>query len=350
MTKVGIIGFGKMGRIRAELLQESGRARVVAVADPGAEKPAPEGAEWLSPKGVLTDSRVEAVFICSPNVFNKPYTIAALEAGKHVFCEKPPAFTAAEVDEIREAEAASGKVLMYGFNHRHHESIAKIKEMVDSRAYGKVLWMRGRYGKSVDQSFYDDWRSSRDLAGGGILLDQGIHMLDLFLYMVGDFDDVQAYVSNLYWELDIEDNVFAMMRNSKTGVVASLHSTMTQWRHLFSLEIFCERGYYVLNGLKTSSESYGEEILSIAQNRTTAPAARWEDEERIHYTTNNSWRSEIDQFLDGVQNGAKIRIGNSTDARTLMNLVDRIYASDSQSPSHAVGAAGASVPSPTVAR
>ncbi len=342
MTNVGIVGFGKMGRIRADVLQESGRARVLAVADANPEHSAPEGAEWLSPDEVLTDSRLDAVFICSPNVFNKPYTIAALEAGKHVFCEKPPAFTAAEVDEIREAEAASGKVLMYGFNHRHHESIAKIKEMVDSGVYGRVLWMRGRYGKSVDQSFYDNWRSKREMAGGGILLDQGIHMLDLFLYMAGEFDDVQAYVSNLYWELDIEDNVFAMMRNSATGVVASLHSTMTQWRHLFSLEIFCERGYCVLNGLKTSSQSYGEEILSIARNRTTAPAARWEDEERIHYTTNVSWRSEINQFLDGVQRGAPIRIGNSADARVLMDLVDRIYASDPQGPRRAAGSPASS--------
>src|SRR5690606_1222943 len=110
------------------------------------------------------------------------------------------------------------------------------------------------------------WRAKKDLAGGGILLDQGIHMLDLFLYLGGSFDQVHAFVSNLYWKLEgIEDNVFAIMKNSRSGMVASLHSTMTQWRHLFSLEIFLESGYMVLNGLKTSSGTYGEEVLTIAK-------------------------------------------------------------------------------------
>jgi Predicted dehydrogenases and related proteins len=178
---------------------------------------------------------------------------------------------------------------MYGFNHRHHESIKKIKSMIDSGASGKILWMRGRYGKSVDETFYQNWRSKRALAGGGILLDQGIHMLDLFLNLAGDFDEVKAFVSNVYWSLEIEDNVFAILRDSKTNIVASLHSTATQWRHLFSLEVFCERGYYVLNGLRTSSGAYGDEVLSIAKERTTAPMAVSVEDERIVYPVDQSW-------------------------------------------------------------
>lgn len=326
MINVGIIGYGKMGQIRARALQASQRARVVAVAEPNLEAQLPGGVRELTAQEVLEHPDIEAIFVCTPNFFNRPFTIRALQAGKHVFCEKPPAFNAAEVEEIREVEEASGLKLMYGFNHRHHESIQKMKEMIDSKISGRVLWMRGRYGKSVDESFYKSWRSQKKLAGGGILLDQGIHMLDLFLFMAGDFDDVKAFVSNLYWKLDIEDNVFAIMRNSNTDVVASLHSTMTQWRHLFSLEVFCENGYYVLNGLKTSSQSYGEEILSIARDRSEPPGARWNDEERIHYTTDSSWRSEVDQFLDGVEHGSDIHFGTSLDALKLMRLIDRIYA------------------------
>ena len=130
---------------------------------------------------------------------------------------------------------------MYGFNHRHHASISYMKEEINKKTLGRVLWMRGRYGKSVDESFYNNWRSKKKYSGGGILIDQGIHMLDLFLYLGGDFDKVHASVSNLYWNLDVEDNVFATLENSKTKLAASLHSTMTQWRHLFSLEIFLRK-------------------------------------------------------------------------------------------------------------
>ena len=189
MIKVGIVGFGKMGRIRARAILESGHGDVVAVYDvQRTEQPA--NVTWASSaEAVISDPRVEAVFICTPNYLNKPLTIAALRAGKHVFCEKPPAFTAEDVEEIQTAEGQSGKRLMYGFNHRHHESISKMKQIVDSGDLGKILWMRGRYGKEVDEQFFKGWRAKRELAGGGIMIDQGIHMLDLFLYLGGGFDE-----------------------------------------------------------------------------------------------------------------------------------------------------------------
>ena len=157
-------------------------------------------------------------------------------------------------------------------------------------------------------------------------MDQGIHMLDLFLHFTDDFDKVKAFVSNLYWNMPIEDNVFCILKNSQSGVVASLHSTMTQWRHLFSLEIFLEKGYLVLNGLKTSSNTYGEEVLTIAKNRSTAPAATWEDEEKLTYPVDNSWGSEVEQFLSAIQAPSKtIQTGTSTDALKLMSLIEDIY-------------------------
>ncbi len=254
-------------------------------------------------------------------------TIEALKAGKHVFCEKPPAFTARDVEEIIAVERACGKKLMYGFNHRHHDSIKEAKARVDSGVYGRILWMRGRYGKSVDERFYSSWRAKKSLAGGGILLDQGIHMVDLFLMLAGDFDDVHAMVSNLYWRLDVEDNVFAMFRNRQTGLVASLHSTMTQWRHLFSLEIFLERGYIVLNGLLTPSGTYGEEVMTVAKNRTTAPAAAWSDEEHTRFEVNTSWRSEVEHFLNAILHDRPVTVGTSQQALKLMQVVDRMYES-----------------------
>lgn len=326
MIGIGIIGFGKMGRIRAKAITANGNSAIRAVYDPNPQNECPKYSFARHPDEIFADPQVEAVFVCTPNHLNRPFTLQALAAGKHVFCEKPPAFTAAEVDEVAVAAARAGRKVMYGFNHRHHASIKHMKSMIERGEYGRVLWMRGRYGKSVDKNFYNDWRSRKEWAGGGIFLDQGIHMLDLFLYLGGEFDEVKAYVSNLFWKLDIEDNVFAMFRNSRSGMVASLHSTMTQWRHLFSLEVFMEKGYMVLNGLKTSSNTYGDEVLSVARNRSSAPASTWEDEERITYQTEGFWRSEIDHFMDAIRDDKPIATGNLDDARKLMRLVDRVYA------------------------
>lgn len=325
MLNIGIIGFGKMGQIRAKTIKANGKGTVALIFDTNTDID-PMGAEVAaSAQEIIENPTIDAVFICTPNFLNKPLTIAALDKGKHVFCEKPPAFNAAEIKEIREVEKTSGKKLMYGFNHRHHSSIKHMKTLIDSGEYGNILWMRGRYGKSVGKDFFRSWRAKKELAGGGILLDQGIHMLDLFLYLAGDFHEVQATVSNLYWKLDIEDNVFAIFKNNENGIVAQLHSTMTQWRHLFSLEVFMEKGYLVLNGLKTSSGTYGDEVLSIAKNRTTAPAATWEDEERITYHTDISWKSEIHHFFDAILNDTEIEIGDSTDALKLMKIIDKVY-------------------------
>lgn len=322
MINVGIIGLGKMGLIRIEEVSKLRFASVLKVYDPNINA---ELTNARSPEEIIHSTEIDVIFICTPNSFNMNYTISALNNGKHVFCEKPPALSAKEVMKIKECEDSTGKVLMYGFNHRHHGSIIKMKSVIDSKELGKVLWMRGRYGKSVDKDFFNSWRSKKDLSGGGILIDQGIHMLDLFLYLGGDFDRVHAAVSNLYWELDVEDNVFATFENTETGLVASLHSTMTQWRHLFSLEVFLEKGSLNLNGLKTSSKSYGDEVLTILKNKSITPDVEWENEQRIEYKNDNSWELEINEFFSAVQENRKVKLGRSDDALKVMKIVDQIY-------------------------
>jgi len=325
MLKIGFIGFGKMGLIRAEAVENSGLAEICSIFELKKIPLKYEKFRVNSKESIFKSNQIDAIFICVPNKFNEEYTLEALKNSKHVFCEKPPAFSSIGVERIINAENSSKKKVMYGFNHRHHESIIKINQLVKSKQYGNLLWMRGRYGKSVDVKFFDTWRAKKEIAGGGILLDQGIHMLDLFLMLGGDFDHVLADVSNLYWKLDIEDNVFAIYKNTNSGVVASLHSTMTQWRHLFSLEVFLEKGYLVLNGLKTSSGTYGEETLSIAKNRTTAPEATWEDEERLIFHNNTSWDREVKSFLKSIITDSKIEIGTTKQAYNVMRLVDLTY-------------------------
>ncbi|MEX0298268.1 MAG: Gfo/Idh/MocA family protein [Kordiimonas sp.] len=329
MLRVGIIGYGKMGRIRHKAIDEIGRCQVTHIHDPFDPSLVPTGLNVVEYREILANPDVDAVFICTVNALNKKLTIEALQCGKHVFCEKPPAFCAADVEEIIEVEKRTGKVLMYGFNHRHHSAAQKMKSVATSGKFGRILWMRGRYGKSVDENYLKTWRANAELAGGGILLDQGIHMLDLFLHLGDGFDDVHAFVSNLYWNLeDIEDNVFAILRNSRTGQCASLHSTMTQWRHLFSFEVFMQKGYMVLNGLKTSSQTYGAERLVIAQNRSEAPAAKWQDEEVFEYDSDTSWLHEINMFCDALENRGNTNESDSQSALAVMKLIDKIYEND----------------------
>ena len=323
---VGVIGFGRMGRTRAQALEEDGRARILRIYDPLP----PESHRYrlaASAREILDDPEIASVFLCGPNDALPTQAIAALRAGKHVFSEKPPAFNTAQLREVIAAERRSGRKLMYGFNHRHHAGVCEMKERVESGAFGRVLWMRGRYGKSVDERYLDGWRADAARAGGGILLDQGIHMLDLFLHIGGvSFDETHAFVSSRYWDIaGAEDNVFAILRNSDTGLEASLHSTMTQWRHLFCLEVCLERGYLTLDGLNTSSGTYGEETLIIGRNGATAPAATSRSEERLHFPVDTSWRSEVEHFMNAVTLDAPLRHGTSAQALAVMSLIDSIY-------------------------
>lgn len=320
MSTIGIVGYGKMGQIRAQTIEEQGK-KVLGVYEPLG--PIGKHARFTTPEDLISVSDI--VFVCTPNKYNRPLVIKCLEQNKHVFCEKPPAFTAEEVISIREVEKRSTAVLMYGFNHRHHESIKKIKELVDTQQFGKILWMRGRYGKTVDKDFLTTWRADKQQAGGGILLDQGIHMLDLLSHLGGPYDKVQSTVSNQFWKLDgIEDNVFAILENTENNVVAQLHSTMTQWRHLFSLEIFLERGYMTLNGLLTTSGAYGDEILTVAEMADPVTSSRIV-EENYAFKVNTSWKSEVAHFFDIIDHQATPEYGTSEDALEVMRLIDTIY-------------------------
>jgi 1,5-anhydro-D-fructose reductase (1,5-anhydro-D-mannitol-forming) len=323
--RCGIIGFGKMGRIRARSIEKTGIASVACIFEPSMSVEATYP-NLESPEEVL-DSGIDAVFICTPNYLIHPLVISALQKGIHVFAEKPPGISLSQAMEMKEAsEKSIGKTLMFGFNHRHHGSIRKMKEIIETGKMGKLLWMRGRYGKEVDESFFDGWRAKKELAGGGIMLDQGIHMLDLFLHLGGGFDEVKSFVSNLFWQIEgVEDNVFAIFRNNKTGVCASIHSTMTQWRYIFSLEIFLEKGSLILNGLKTSSGAYGDEDLAIKYNMQGTQIGVFNEEEHLVFHEDTSWDSETSLFFESVMNGSQPVYGSADDAVKLMILLEKIY-------------------------
>ncbi|MFH1378782.1 MAG: Gfo/Idh/MocA family oxidoreductase [bacterium] len=325
---IGIIGLGVQGRIRLNMARSINKDhRVIMVSDLVEPKSVDMSGITFTRNymDIINAKNIDAVFVCTPNFLTSKIVVEALQSGKHVFSEKPPGRNAFEMKQMVDAEKNnSGRKLMFGFNHRHHESMIHAKKIIDSGEIGKVLWMRGRYGKSVGNDFCNTWRAKRETAGGGIFLDQGIHMLDLFLMMVDDFDEVKAYISNLFWKLDVEDNVFAIFRN-KQGQVASLHSTMTQWRHMFSMEIFLEKGHIVINGLLTTSGSYGQEEMSVERNNAPGSAVSWQEQERRFYNINTSWEHEVKMFFDAIETNSNIAVGNSHDAYKLMKLVDKVY-------------------------
>ena len=323
---IGIIGYGKLGRLRHKILKMDKRAIVLKIFDPN-EKGIEKKYYCNSAENVITDPRINTIFISTPNYLNAKYTCLSLKNKKNVFCEKPPAISIQEMKNVIKLEKYSKKKLMYGFNHRQHESIIAIKKMIDSNKFGKILWARGRYGKSVTKDFFNNWRSIKKYSGGGILIDQGIHMLDLLDYFCGSFDIIQSMKSASYWSGDIEDNVFINLKNTKKNILCSMHSTMTQWRHIFSLEIFLERGYLVLNGLKTSSNSYGKEVLTYALNRSLPPEASWTKQKNIIFKTDKSFNNEIDIFLTSILKNYEIKSGNSLDALNIVKIIEKIYKS-----------------------
>lgn len=323
MINVGIVGYGYMGKIRKQYLDSNPNCSVRAIFH--TEKLEGDFRYFSDWKEIVNDNSLDAIFVCLPNFLTKELVVRGLESGKHVFAEKPPGTSVNEVREMIEAEKKSGRKLKFGFNHRYHPAITKAKELIDSGEFGDILWLRGRYGKSVDESFSSSWRSQRKYAGGGIFMDQGIHMLDVLLFLCGNFQDVKAYASNRYWKADVEDNLFTMLRNDK-GQLASLHSTITQWRYLFALEVFLEKGYIVVNGLLSKSERYGQETLAYSINRTPPPMATHSETTSFTFNIDPSWELEIKEFVEAILQNKEIKIGNSSDALELMTLVEKIYA------------------------
>ena len=319
--KIGIIGYGKIGRIRREKTVELYPRAKFTIFEPQVVSGSVGTNTFVdSPEEVI--ERSDHVFICVPNYLAAEYTIKALKKGKNVFCEKPPALN---YDQLLAVEAEYKKhpdlTLIYGFNHRQYDSIQKMKEIIDSEETGRILWLRGRYGKAMGDPNTQGWRSDPEKSGGGILLDQGIHMLDLMCYFADGFDEVQSIITNNMWNIDgIEDNAFLNLYNSKRNISASLHSTMVEWRHIFSLEVLLERGYVALNGLKTPSGSYGKEVLTICDDKHSKSDIN--KSTIIEFKNNNTWEKEIKLFFDGVFGETNT---NLPQALAVMKLIKEAY-------------------------
>jgi predicted dehydrogenase len=326
--KVGIAGYGVVGKRRRVFIDAHPHLSTVAVSDVsfGGDGVLPDGVPYFDNYHKLFQQELDILFVSLPNYLAANATIAGLEKGLHVFCEKPPGRDLTDIANVIACERRHpGLKLKYGFNHRYHDSVREALRIVKGQELGPVINMRGVYGKSSILSFASDWRTKRDLAGGGILLDQGIHMVDLMRLFGGEFTQVYSFVSNNYWHHDVEDNAYALMRN-KDGVVAMLHSSATQWRHRFQLEITFWHGMIVLSGILSGTKSYGAETIMVAYANKDDGGDPLEITTR--YNKDNSWRDEIGEFAEAILNGNSISAGSSQDAMNTMRLVYSIYCAD----------------------
>ena len=330
--RVGIAGYGVVGKRRRFFIDSHPSCSTVAVCDQTFKEEGVmvDGVQYHRNYEQLLKENLDILFVCLSNDMAAEVTVAGLESGIHTFCEKPPGRNPEEVILVMECEKKYPALkLKYGFNHRYHDSVKDALRMIEEDSLGKIINMRGVYGKSKLVTFdQTDWRTHRTIAGGGILLDQGIHMVDLLRLFGGEFIEVHSYINNNFWNYDVEDNAYALMKTAD-NVVALFHSSATEWRHRFRLEIALERGNIILSGLLSGSKSYGAETLTVVWGNPEHDQGD-PKEQMTRYNEDPSWRDEVFEFVDSVINNKPIVNGSSEDALRTIQLVYKIYYADNE--------------------
>jgi len=328
--RVGIAGYGVVGKRRKDCVDLHPNMEMVAICDQffNDSSGTVDSLNSYQNYSDLLKEDLDVLIVCLTNEIAPEVTIAGLKKGLHVFCEKPPGRDVADISKVIKVEKQyPNQKLMYGFNHRYHHSIQEVIRIIKSNELGKMINLRGVYGKSQLVTFNQpDWRTKREIAGGGVLLDQGIHMVDLMRLFAGEFVEVHSFVKNSHWGYDVEDNAYALMQ-TKGGVVAMVNSSATQWRHRFQLDINFEKGSLVLGGILSGSKSYGSETLTVI---IANPENDQGDPKEIttRYNSDPSWYSEIEEFANCIITDKSITNGSSDDALQTMKLVYKIYYSD----------------------
>jgi len=321
-VKVAIIGCGLIGQKRLRSLRSEDQ--VIAVADPVMARA--EGLAAQARGAVAYDDwrraaehpDVEAVFVATSNDALAPVTAAAVAAGKHVLVEKPAARHPDElVPIISRAEAQDVRVQV-GFNHRYHPALQKARELLDSGVLGPMMFIRARYGHGGRVGYDKEWRARPEISGGGELLDQGVHLIDLSRWFLGDFPHVQGHVGTFFWDMPVEDNGFLLLRTA-AGQVAWLHATWTEWKNTFSFELFGRDAKVHIEGL---GGSYGVERLAYYKMKPTMGPPEttiWE-----YPGEDNSWRVELAAFADAIAAGRTPPV-TLRDAHAALTIVRKIY-------------------------
>ena len=317
---VAIIGCGLIGRKRAAALDS---ARLVACADALPDRAIEfagrvRGAVAVDVETAVSHPDVDLVVVATTNDALTPVAIAALNAGKHVLVEKPAARSVNELDALIEAARRANRTVRVGFNHRYHPSLLEARRLVDAGELGPLLFMRGRYGHGGRVGYEREWRADPALSGGGELIDQGVHLIDLAGWFFGDFVDVHGVATTYFWQMPVDDNAFMTLRTAQ-GQTAFLHVSCTEWKNLFSLEIYGRDGKIAIDGL---GGSYGLERL--AHYRMLPQMGPPETYIREYPGDDRSWQIEFAEFLADIDQRREPAAGLAAARRALV-VTEEIY-------------------------
>lgn len=317
---VGIIGCGLIGQKRAKAL---GEGRLVACADVNEVRAkalagnsgAKVFGDW---RRLLALPEVEIVVIATLHDSLAEITLAAIEAGKHVLVEKPAARNPAELEPVMAAAERHGVKVHVGFNHRYHRAFRKARELFEAGALGELMFIRARYGHGGRIGYDKEWRTKPELSGGGELIDQGPHLIDLSRWFLGEFTEVQGFAHTYYWDMPVDDNGFMLLKTAKRQV-AFLHASCTEWKNLFSMEIYGRNAKLEISGL---GGSYGLERLTyykMLPEMGPPETVIWE-----YPMVDNSWEVEIAEFYDDIRLN-RVPSAGLKDAYEALKVVERIY-------------------------
>jgi predicted dehydrogenase len=319
--RVGIVGCGLIGRKRAAALAgarlvacadvDGSRVETLARAHPGAAA----AASW---QDLVARDDVDLVVVATTNDALADVSVAAVEAGKHVLVEKPAGRTVAEIDRIAAAARRHGKLVRVGFNHRYHPALQEARQIVDAGTIGPLMFIRARYGHGGRVGYEREWRADATRSGGGELIDQGVHLIDLSSWFLGPFADVDGSAHTYFWNMAVDDNAFLRL-TSPAGQVAFLHVSCTEWKNLFSFEIYGRSGKLHVEGL---GGSYGIERLAHYQMR---PEMGPPDTVIHEYPgADRSFELELAEFLEDLRLGREPAAGLDA-ARAALEIVETVY-------------------------
>ena len=320
--RFAIVGCGLIGQKRAEGIARLGHRTVLAV--DRAEDRAVGLAELFGARPA-TDFRaateaadIDAVVVATPHAELSTIATACLKAGKHVLVEKPAGRNLAEVAAVATAADKANRIVKVGYSHRFHPAMRKARKIVDRGELGPLMFIRGRYGHGGRPGYEKEWRFERAISGGGELVDQGSHLIDLAQWFLGEFTGVTAALRTFFWDAEVEDNAFLML-STPAGQIAWLHASWSEWKNMFSFEIYGRDGKLEINGL---GGSYGVESLTFYRMlpRMGPPeTTRWE-----YPFADRSWDAETAEFIAAIHEDRR-PIGDATEAVACMSVIERIY-------------------------
>lgn len=321
--KIGIIGCGLIGRKRAQSISQPNE--LVMVCDTNIE-----GAARLSRDfgdieytddyhKLIETEHIELVIIAVPNFLAAKIVLLAVIHGKHVIVEKPGAIASDELLPIIEAIKDTDIKVKVGFNHRYHPAMLKAKDLLATKEVGEIMFIRARYGHGGRVGYDKEWRADPKISGGGETLDQGVHLIDLSRWYMGEFSEVGGFSDTYFWNMPVDDNGFISLRK-EDGRAAWLQVSCTEWKNMFSFEIYCKNAKLEINGL---GGSYGIERLSYYQ---MLPQMGPPDTTIFEYPRgDNSWKLELDDVISAILNKAPLTMGDVKDAYEALKIVEEIY-------------------------